>query len=122
MLAFLPASGLIVACLALLPGGFTWWIGRTLRTAGDDPLIAERLWALRSRSRSLLAVCWALMIVGWPAHLLWAFPIMMLARGVAAYPLRHAIQGETWRLSAYLWFFARMLVAMFGFWIVALSA
>jgi Zn-dependent protease with chaperone function len=88
----------------------------------DDPLLAERLLAVRVRARLVLAAAWAVLIVGWWQLSYVVLPLMIVARALAAYPLRRELLNETWGPLSYLWFFTRLVTAVFGFWILLMSA
>jgi Zn-dependent protease with chaperone function len=116
-------------CVALVPAAFVWWTGRTLAAAVDDPLLDERLLAARLSGRSVYVLAWAFLAVTAATAVRWWFPLMIVARGAAAYPLRRRIHGETWNIVEYLWFFGRFMLALFGFqlllfwtpWLVGLT-
>jgi Zn-dependent protease with chaperone function len=120
--ATLPGSTFLAACAALVPAFYIWWQARALVRNADDPLLAEKLLAVRLRARLVLAAAWAVLIVGW--WQLWhvLLPLMIAARALAAYPFRRELQHETWGPFTYLWFFTRLVAAVFGFWILLMSA
>src|SRR5262245_14085352 len=109
-------------CAAALPAAVVWWTGRALLRNPDDPVLPERLMAGRLRARLVLAASWAIFVVLAPTHSWWLVPLMIAARALAAYPLRKALQGETWSPVAYLAFFTRLVVGFFGFWLLLISA
>ena len=51
-------------------------------------------------------------------HYAWAFPLLIVTRMAAGYPLRKTLHRETWSLGGYLSFFLRLIVAAFGFWML----
>jgi heat shock protein HtpX len=114
------AIGLL--CAALLPAAVVWWTSRALVRSADDPLLPERLMANRLRTRLVLAASWAVFVVLAPAHTWWLVPLMIAARALAALPLRKALQGETWSPLAYLSFFTRLVIGLFGFWLLLIWA
>jgi len=114
------AIGLL--CAALLPTAVVWWTGRALLRNPDDPVLPERLMASRLRARLVLAASWAIFVVLAPAHTWWLVPLMIAARALAALPLRKALQGETWSPLAYLSFFTRLVLGLFGFWLLLIWA
>jgi len=114
------AFGLL--CAALLPAAVVLWTGRALLRSPDDPLLPERLMADRLRARLVLAASWAVLIVLAPGFSWWLVPLMIVARALAAYPLRRVIQGETWSPLAYLSFFTRLVVGVYGFWLLLVWA
>jgi Zn-dependent protease with chaperone function len=111
-----------LVCAALLPAALVWWTGRVLLRNVDDPVLPERLMATRLRGRVLVGFSWGLVVVLAPEHALWAIPLMIVARALAAYPLRKALQVETWSPLAYLSFFTRLVLAFYGFWLLLIWA
>jgi Zn-dependent protease with chaperone function len=101
-----------------LPAALAMWWGRALSRHLDDPALPERLVANRRRTGATLGISMGLLMVTAPDRLPWALPLLVLARMAAAYPLRKALHNETWSLGAYLSFFTRLIVAIFGFWIL----
>ena len=121
-LADLPGRTPLLVALALLPAAAVWWSNRALARNLDDPLFPERLFAARVRARSALMMAWMLIVVVGPDAATWLLFLMIVMRGAAAYPLRRVLHGESWSLPAYLWFFTRLAVAFFGFWIALMLA
>jgi Zn-dependent protease with chaperone function len=109
---------LLAACIALVPAIDRLWSGRRLRRLLDDPALAERLLASRRFSGLTIGLPLGTLIYWWPRHLPWTLPLLIVARMTAAYPLRKALYQETWPLGAYLSFFLRLAVGVYGFWIV----
>ena len=106
----------LLALIALLPGVISWWSGRKLLALADDPILPERMIANRRRTGLSFLIAFAGLASLSPWSLFWTAPLVFLSAHVAAYPVRRAIFGETWGLGAYLSFFARMLLGLFGFW------
>ena len=104
--------------LALLPAALRWWWGRALARAADDPLIAERLAAHQSRCGAVAGACAALLFLGLPSTTPVTTPLLLVAYAAGGFPLRKALYGETWSLAGYLTFLGRLIVAVFGFWIL----
>lgn len=102
--------------LALLPAALRWWWGRALARTANDPLIAERLAAHRSRCGAVAGTCAALLFIGLPSATPYTTPLLMVASAASGFPLRKALFGETWSLAGYLSFFGRLILAVFGFW------
>ena len=46
----------------------------------------------------------------------------MLSFLAAGWPLRRALFEETWSLPSYLWFYVRLVVAIYGFWLLLMAA
>jgi Zn-dependent protease with chaperone function len=114
------AMALFAATLVLLPAILRWCWGRPLTRQPADPALPERLLANQRRNQITLVLCIVGLIYLSPFSTLWTLPLLILARGLASYPLRRRLYGETWSVVAYLWFFGRLLVAMYGFWILLL--
>ncbi|HMD36153.1 MAG TPA: M48 family metallopeptidase, partial [Vicinamibacterales bacterium] len=121
-LADLPGRTPILVAIALLPAAVVWWSNRALARNLDDPLFPERLFAARARGRSALVMAWALLAVVGSGQFTWWLLLMVVMRAAAAYPLRQVLHGESWSFPAYLWFFTRLGVAFFGFWIALMFA
>ncbi len=115
-------SRALAAAVALVPGIVANWRGRTLVRLIDDPALPERLISSRRRLAPVTTVVFALLIAFWPGDLWWAVPIAIVGRLAAAYPMRRALFGETWNLFAYLSFFVRLIVGVYGFWLLILLA
>jgi Zn-dependent protease with chaperone function len=118
MLTNLPASSFLAALLALAPAVLRVWFGLPLVRNPDDPALPERLEANHRRNVQVTAACCAILLVGFTTSAAWTLPLLVVARGIAAYPLRKRLYAETWTLGGYLWFFGRLMIAMFGFWIL----
>jgi hypothetical protein len=104
--------------IALLPAALTMWWGRAVSRHLDDPALPERLVANRRRTGAVLGLSIGLLVVMAIDHLAWALSLLVLARMAAAYPLRKALYNETWSRGAYFSFFIRLVVSIFGFWIL----
>ena len=118
MLEEIPGAPVIVALLAFVPGLLRWWWGRSLARFIDDPLLPERLAAHGRRVTMAVAFGGALVGVSSPSSLPWTLPLLVVGQMAGGYPFRKALYGETWGLAGYLWFFGRLIAAMFGFWLV----
>ena len=116
----LPGRQPILVLAALLPAALTWWSNRALARNPADPLLSERLFAARARARSAMVLVWVLCFVLGPDEAVWLLVLAIVMRAAAAYPLRRVLHQESWSLPAYLWFFTRLIVAFFGFWIALL--
>jgi len=112
--------------VALVPGAYRWWSGRTLRGSVDDPALAERWWALRTRTTYVFFL--AAGIVGGTAVALDppAFAVvtavLILGSIIGGFPTRRAVFGESWSLGSYLLWWARLTVGFWGFWIALCAA
>lgn len=121
MLDDFPGARAIVAALAVAPSLLRWWWGRTLARHLDDPALPERLMETGRRDTVAVIVTIVLMASVSPRSVTWGLPLLVAGQFVAVYPLRRALYEETWTLPAYLWFFTRLMVVAYGFWI-ALAA
>src|SRR5687768_15875915 len=117
----LVASWLAPAVLALLPAGFRLRRGQTLARDLENPAFAERLLT----GRTLLAVVFVsaatIEVFFWPRRAPVMLPLQLLTFIAAGWPLRRAMLGETWSVGAYLSFYVRMVVAIYGFWILLMA-
>jgi Zn-dependent protease with chaperone function len=108
----------VAAIAALVPAVVAWWKGRGFAKRIDDPLLPEQLLKF-NRGAVLISAC-AMGVAGVisPREIWWTLPLMYVARLSASYPLRRVLYGETWSLSTFLSFFLRLIVAVYGFWIL----
>ncbi len=109
-----PAFSVVIACI---PAALVMWWGRDLSRNLDDPALPERLLANRRRTGAAFGASMGLLIITGVHHIAWSVPLLVLTRMAAAYPLRKVLYNETWSFIAYLSFFVRLLVAVFGLWI-----
>jgi Zn-dependent protease with chaperone function len=112
------ATAVFAALIALLPAAFVIWWGRGLARLVDDPMLPERLIAARTRNGAVVGFSVALLCVLMWRHAMWALPLLIVARMAASYPLRKKLHGESWSLAGYLSFFSRLILAVFGFWLL----
>ena len=114
-------SWIAPALLALLPAAFRLHRGQSLTRDLESPAFAERLLT----GRTLLAVIYfavlAIEVVAWPQRVAWMLPLELISFMAAGWPLRRAMLGETWSIGAYLWFYVRLVVAIYGFWILLMA-
>ena len=54
----------------------------------------------------------------WTAQAWWSIPLLLLSFLAAGWPLRRVLFGETWSLPVYLWFYFRLVVSIYGFWLL----
>ena len=111
-----------LVAFALLPAVFALKRGRALDP--NDPALPERLAATQKRNWAVFSFALSAVIVlsfltSW--SLLWMTALLVIARIFAAYPVRKALYGETWGPWAYFSFFARLITAVFGFWVLLLA-
>jgi Zn-dependent protease with chaperone function len=118
MLTNLPAAAFLAALVALTPAILRVWFGLPLVRNTDDAALAERLEANQRRNTQITAACCAILLVGWTSSAVWTIPLLVVARLIAAYPLRKQLYSETWTLGEYVSFFGRLTIAMLGFWIL----
>ena len=114
-------SSALLALIALLPGVISWWSGRKLIALVDDPILPERMIANQRRNASSFVLAFAGLASLSPGSLFWTAPLVFLSAHAATYPVRRVIFGETWGLGAYLSFFSRMMIGLFGFWVVIMG-
>jgi Zn-dependent protease with chaperone function len=114
----------ILAAVAVIvvPTLVAWWWNRQLIALADDAALPERLVANTRRRRFALWVAVGTGVVLSRWHLVWAVPLAILGQTAAGYGLRQALYAETWSLRVYLWFFIRLYVAIFGFWMAVALA
>jgi Zn-dependent protease with chaperone function len=112
----IPGYWLLALILAVLPGVSHWWGSRPLRSTLDDPLLAERVFALQRRTTASFLGVLVILLATSRSALFAALPLLVLTRVLAAYPLRRALYEETWSVPQYLIFTSRTLIALVGFW------
>ena len=113
---------IIALALALAPALLRWWWGRALAGLAEHPLIAERLQAHHARLGPIL-VAWVLLLcIAWPAWAVWTVPVVFFSQCAASYPLTRTLYAETWSLGAFVSFYTRLTIAVFGFWVMLASA
>jgi Zn-dependent protease with chaperone function len=114
------ATAALIALFVLLPGGLRLWWGRQLTRHLTDPALPERLLANQRRNQIVLFSCIVGLLMSAPYATIWTLPSLIVTRGIASFPLRRKLYGETWSVMAYLSFFGRLVVAIYGFFIVLL--
>ena len=121
-------SYVLLALIALLPGAVSWWSGRRLARLADDPALPELLAARGRRNGAMLFIaivglaCVALLTqVGLALPIIVGCLIALAGLVAASYPLRRVLYGETWSFGSYFAFYPRLIVGLFGFWIVLAS-
>lgn len=117
MSIFDAGSGSVVVVVVLAAAGARWWSGRKLLVFKDDPALPERLVASRRQNVIVFAVAAGALIATSPRSAWWTLPLLVVSRMSAGFPFRKALYRESWPLATYLWFFARVVGSMFGFWI-----
>jgi Zn-dependent protease with chaperone function len=108
---------LLLCLLAVVPAAFSAWRSRILIRAADDPALPERLVAEQQKNGQITGLVFVVLAVASPRALWWTLPLLFGARVAAGYPLRRTLFEETWSLPGYLWFVARLTIAVWGFWI-----
>ena len=99
-----------------MPAALGLWSGRSLAPLAADPALPERLMARDRRLGMAIGGTIVTLVWFWPRHAGWTLPLMFVAHLAAGYPLRRVMREETWSIGIYLWFFIRLIVAMFGWW------
>ncbi|HJU43691.1 MAG TPA: M48 family metalloprotease, partial [Vicinamibacterales bacterium] len=110
------------AILALVPALVRLRRGQTLARYLDDPAFPERLLGSRTLLTAAFAFAVAIEIVLWPRQTWWSLPLLLLSLVAAGWPLRRAMFAETWSVGTYVLFYVRLVVAIYGFWIVLMAA
>jgi Zn-dependent protease with chaperone function len=112
---------LVPVMLALAPAAWRVLRGRSLARHLDSPALAERLQSGRNALTFVFALALTLLLVEFGAQAWWAVPLLLLSSLAAGWPLRRALFGETWSIGSYLWFYVRLVVAIFGFWLLLMA-
>src|SRR4051794_4960620 len=114
----IPGVPFFTVLIALLPAALRWWWGRSLARLADDPAIAERLAAHRTRVQAATFACSLLLCIPWSSAVLWGLPLLLVASSAAGHSLRKALYNETWTRRQSVSFYVRLSVAALGFWVV----
>jgi Zn-dependent protease with chaperone function len=104
--------------VVLVPGLHRWWSGRRFRDADQDPALAERWWALRTRATRVAFISAFVAAMLSPAWMGLLLPVLWLASAIGGFPARRVIFRESWTLGSYLFWSFRLAAGMWGFWIV----
>ena len=88
----------------------------------DDHALPERLAGSRNLLTVIFSAVLAVEIGVWTRHTWWSIPLLLLSFLAAGWPLRRVLFGETWSLAAYLWFYVRLVVGIYGFWLLLIAA
>ena len=81
--------------IAIAPGAYSWWTGRSLVGRTDDPALPELLMARQQRLVPVMATALAILIVTAGHHLWWSLLLLAVALLSGGYPLRRTLLGET---------------------------
>ena len=108
--------------VALVPGLFRWWNGRKLQDTADDPALAERWWALRTRSASVSLVSGAIAGALDPPAIALVITVLVVGSAIGGFPARRAVFGESWSIGSYLLWWGRFVAGFWGFWIALCAA
>src|SRR4029453_10493510 len=103
-------------CVLLALPALKWWWGRALAPRLDDPLLPERLQAQGRRTATALIIAAVLLWFAGPAPAAATIGVMLVLHLAAGFPLRRALYQETWSVAAYVWFFARLNLVVYGLW------
>lgn len=107
--------------LALAPAAVRWWLGTRLLRRVAEPMFPERLAAHHQLNGSVFALTVILLIWLFPHSTYWSLPLLILSRTAAGFPFRKQIYSETWSLGGMLSFFGRLILGVYGFWLLALN-
>lgn len=121
MLTDIPGSFGLEVAIALVPALVCWWQGRSLKRLLDDAALPERLLAAQRGNGATVGTSLVLLAFISTEALWWGIPLMVLGLIASSYPLRVVLFEETWSLTAYVWFAARLIVGIWGFWILLVA-
>ncbi len=111
----------LLLVIAGLPGLFAWWSGRGLARALDDPLLNERYFARGRRITLITIVAMVVVAVAEPEWALASVPLVFSGTLIGSFPSRRVLLEEDWGLGGYLSHQVRLLVGMFGPWMLLLT-
>jgi len=109
---------LLVAVVALIPAAFTWWSGRRLITALEDPALPERLQTRRRWITQLTIFLMVAIALTGGMDALWGAPLLLVTMLAAGFPTRRTLFGESWSLPQYLSEVVRFTAAGLGFYLL----
>ena len=112
----------IPALLALVPAAARLYRGRIMARHVNDPAIPERLAGGRNVLSFIFTFVLVLEIALWARHTWWSVPLLLLTFLAAGWPMRRVLFGETWSVAEYVWFYVRLFVGIYGFWILLMTA
>jgi Zn-dependent protease with chaperone function len=121
MLTDIPGIVALEIAIALVPALVCWWQGRGLKRLLDDAALPERLLAAQRSNGATFGTAIVLLAFISADALWWGMPLMVLALIASSYPLRVVLFEETWSLPAYVWFAVRLIVGIWGFWILLVA-
>jgi Zn-dependent protease with chaperone function len=110
------------ALVALVPAVVRLARGRALARHVDDPALAERIAAGRNLLSFAFTSCLVVLFIGWRSQSAWAIPLELVAYMAAGWPLRRVLFNETWSVGAYLSFYVRLIIAIYGFWLLLFAS
>ncbi len=111
-------SAAVIVLVVLAASLARWWSGRTLVAFADDPALPERLVSSRRHSVIVFSVALGAIVAVAPHWAVWSVPLLVVCRMIAGFSARKTLYGKTWSVWVYLWFFARLVATVFGFWIL----
>ena len=114
--------GWVAFLLALIPAVVRLPRTRSLLRHIDDPTLPERLLGSRTLIAVVFSFVFAFEITLWTRLAPLTIPLQIVAFALAGWPLRRALFAETWSFPAYLWFYVRLTVAIYGFWILLVAS
>ena len=94
------------------------WSGRQILALSDYSTVPERLLSNRTRNGFVTGLSGALLGAIAFRHLPWALALLVLTRMGASYSFRKQLHHESWGFGSYFSFFARFVLAAFGFWLL----
>jgi Zn-dependent protease with chaperone function len=112
------ANHLTTALIAVVPALLTLWWGRHLDRGANAATLSERLAANRTRNSGVAAACITVILMTGGTDRIWALPLLFVTKMNAGYMLRRRLYNETWSFLGYASFFTRLIVAVFGFWLL----
>ncbi|MEO6526538.1 MAG: M48 family metallopeptidase [Gemmatimonadaceae bacterium] len=116
---YVPTNPVLAALVLLTPAAYSWWTGRRVLRALDDPALPELLLVRQRRTMQLsIAAIIGMGIVEVPA--LVGLLLLILAVLIVQYPVRRAVYDETWSFGQYLRFTVFSTIANQGYLLYAI--
>jgi heat shock protein HtpX len=114
--------GWLAFVLLLIPAGVRYQRTRSLLRHVNDPALPERMVGSRTLMAATFSGIAAIVVALSPRLAPITIPLQIVLFALAGWPLRRALFQETWSFASYLWFFIRLIVAVYGYWLLLVSS
>ena len=118
----LDGFGWLAVVLAFVPAAVRLPRTQSLLRHLHDPALPERMLGSRNLIAFAFSLIAAVELVLWTRLAVFTIPLLIVAFALAGWPLRRALFAETWSFASYLWFYVRLTVVIYGFWILLIAS